>query len=239
MSKRIEVHDNFSKYNIDDWILKQILPENKEKILDLGCGTGKQLFHLISSCPDSEIFGLDLSDDALQKISSSVSDKNSNLKLILGNMDNFDSVLNSEKFNLIISCFALYYSENLPSLIEKIKKYLLPGGRFFICGPIEGNNSELIKFQSEIKASKKRNSPYLMNEVILPEIKNNFKEISSDIFVNPLSFPTPNSLIDYWKSYVLYEPNIEQEFIEKVKLHFSKNKTFVTTKKILGITSFV
>lgn len=154
-------------------------------------------------------------------------------------MDNCDSILDSKKFNLITSCFALYYSENLPSLIQKIKKLLLPGGRFFVCGPIEGNNSELITFQSEIKNSIKRNSPYLMDETILPEIKTHFKEISLDTFVNPLSFPTSTSLIDYWKSYVLYEPSIEQEFIEKVKLHFSKNKTFVTTKKILGITAFV
>ena len=48
---------------------------------------------------------------------------------------------------------------------------------------------------------------------ILPEIKNHFKEFSLDTFANPLSFPSSNSLIDYWKSYVLYEPNIEQEFI--------------------------
>ena len=207
--------------------------------MDLGCGTGKQIFSLLSSCPDSEIFGLDLSQEALKKISLSISDKNNNLKLIFGNMDDCDNLLNSEKFNLITSCFALYYSENLPLLIQKIKKSLLPNGRFFVCGPIEGNNSELITFQSQIKNSIKRNSPYLMSETILPEIKTHFKEFSFDTFVNPLSFPSSNSLIDYWKSYVLYEPNIEQEFIEKVESYFSKNNAFVTTKKILGITAFV
>ena len=78
-----------------------------------------------------------------------------------------------------------------------------------------------------------------MSEQILPELENQFKILSKDIFVNPLSFPSVNSLIDYWKSYALYEPHIEEEFIKKVELHFSKNNTFVTTKKILGVVASI
>ena len=177
-----------------------------------------------------------MSQDALQKISSSISKTKNNVKLILGNMDNLDSLVNSEKFDLVSSCFALYYSKDLPLLIQKIKKVLVPGGRLFVCGPIEGNNTELIKFHSQIPHAKKQNLPFIMSEKILPELKNQFKTISKDIFVNPLSFPSSNSLIDYWKAYALYESHIEEEFIKKVKLHFSKNNVFVTTKKILGVT---
>jgi ubiquinone/menaquinone biosynthesis C-methylase UbiE len=177
-----------------------------------------------------------MSQDALQKISSSISKTKNNVKLILGNMDNLDSLVNSEKFDLVSSCFALYYSKDLPLLIQKIKKVLVPGGRLFVCGPIEGNNIELIKFHSQIPHAKKQNLPFIMSEKILPELKNQFKTISKDIFVNPLSFPSSNSLIDYWKAYALYESHIEEEFIKKVKLHFSKNNVFVTTKKILGVT---
>ena len=63
-----------------------------------------------------------MSQDALEKISSSISKTKNNVKLILGNMDNLDSLVNSEKFDLVSSCFALYYSENIPLLIQKIKK---------------------------------------------------------------------------------------------------------------------
>ncbi len=177
-----------------------------------------------------------MSQDALEKISSSISKTKNNVKLILGNMDNLDSLVNSEKFDLVSSCFALYYSENIPLLIQKIKNILVSGGRFFVCGPIEGNNTELIKFHSQIPHAKKQSLPFIMSEKILPELKNQFKTISKDIFVNPLSFPSSNSLIDYWKSYALYEPHIEEEFIKKVQSHFSKNNAFVTTKKILGVT---
>ena len=124
-------------------------------------------------------------------------------------------------------------------MIQKIKNTLVSGGRFFVCGPIEGNNAELIRFQSQIPHAKKQNPRFIMSEIILPEIINQFKTLSKDIFVNPLSFPSVNSLIDYWKSYSLYEPHIEEEFIKKAELHFSKNNTFVTTKKILGVVASI
>ena len=41
-----------------------------------------------------------MSQDALEKISSSISKTKNNVKLILGNMDNLDSLVNSEKFDL-------------------------------------------------------------------------------------------------------------------------------------------
>ncbi len=180
-----------------------------------------------------------MSSDALKQISSSISKTKNNVKLICGNMDNLDSLVNSEKFDLVSSCFALYYSENIPLLIQKIKNILVSGGRFFVCGPIEGNNTELIKFHSQIPHAKKQNLPFVMSEQILPELENQFKILSKDIFVNPLSFPSVNSLIDYWKSYALYEPHIEEEFIKKAELHFSKNNTFVTNKKILGVVACI
>ena len=37
-------------------------------------------------------------------------------------------------------------------------------------------------------------------------------------FSNPLHFPNPNSLIDYWKSYHLYDPSLEDKFIININI---------------------
>jgi len=133
-------------------------------------------------------------------------------------MDNLPDLLgNTNKFDLIISCFAIYYSKKIPELIATIKRLLNNEGRFFVCGPIQGNNSELIEFHSQILKSPIEHIKFPMTKTILPEIKKKF------------------SMIDYWKSYYLYDQNLEEEFIFKTKNYFKKHTEFISTKKIIGI----
>ena len=77
-----------------------------------------------------------------------------------------------------------------------------------------------------------------MTSTILPEISKNFSTVSKDYFANPTCFPNPNTVIDYWKSYYLYDPSIEEQFTQRIKEHFKKNKEFVTTKQVIGITAY-
>ena len=169
------------------------------------------------------------------------SEKNniSNITLKHGNIDNLDTQIHSDtKFDMILSCFALYYSQNISKTISSIKQLLNSNGKLFVCGPVEGNNIELVKFQSNILESKKKYGPFIMTDTILPEIKKKFSNVILDYFYNPISFPDASSLFNYWKSYILYEPKIEEQFLEKINEYFSKHDKFVTTKKIIGITAY-
>ena len=55
--KRIQTHKNFSKYDINKWILERISFQDNQKLLDIGCGTGEQIKKLIHACPHSNIIG--------------------------------------------------------------------------------------------------------------------------------------------------------------------------------------
>lgn len=238
LETRIETHKQFSTYDINDWILSCVKPKNNEKLLDIGCGIGEQILSFSKFCGSlSEIVAIDASADSLKIVEKKCLEKKiQNLKTIKANMDNLSELLkDSEEFEMIISCFALYYSKKIPNIILTIKKLLNNEGRFFVCGPTEGNNTELIEFHSQILKSSLEPTDFPMNKIILPEIKKNFSKIEEFNFSNPLHFPDPDSLIHYWKSYYLYDQNIEEEFISKTKKYFENHTEFISTKKILGI----
>jgi len=238
LETRIETHKQFSTYDINDWMLSCVKPRKNEKLLDIGCGTGEQILSFSKYCGTfSKILAIDASAESLKKVEKKCAEKKiQKLQTIQANMDDIPKLLkNTDKFDLIISCFALYYSKNIPEIITSIKNLLSIDGRFFVCGPMEGNNAELIEFHSQILKSPIEPNNFPMTRTILPEIKKNFSMIEEFNFSNPLHFPDPDSLIHYWKSYYLYNQNIEEEFISRTKNYFKSHTEFISTKKILGI----
>lgn len=239
---RINAHKQYSKYDINEWIISCVQPRKNEKLLDIGCGTGEQILRLSKFCGSfSEIIALDASDDSLKKVKNlAIENDIQNIIIMKGNMDELQNLLGSKKdFDLVISCFALYYSENIPKIILDVKKILSREDRFFVCGPTSGNNIELIEFQSQIMQSKIKQNKYPMTEYILPEIEKNFSHIKKYYFSNPITFPNYHALVNYWKSYYLYDPKIEEQFITHLKKYFQTNTEFITTKRVLGVIARV
>jgi ubiquinone/menaquinone biosynthesis C-methylase UbiE len=237
LTERINSHKQFSKNDINEWILPHIQLENGTKFLDIGCGTGEQLIRIAKKYPMTHCMGIDISQNSLKHIENFAQKYSiSNIKTKFVDIDNISVGIGDKKFDVIISCFALYYSQNIPKLISSIKQHLNYDGKFFVCGPVEGNNKELVEFQLNIDGTTKKYGPFIMTDTILPEIQKFFSNVALDYFYNPISFPDPSSLFNYWKSYILYEPKIEKQFLEKIKKYFLKHKKFVTTKKVMGIT---
>lgn len=240
LETRIDTHKQYSTNNINDWILSCVSPHKGVQLLDIGCGTGEQLVLFGKTCgPDSFMIGIDESEESLQIAKQKCLENNiQKLKTFRGSMDNLDILLGKlENFDIVISCFALYYSKNIPKLISTIKKILSPKGKFFVCGPVLGNNAELIDFQNQITKSKIKPIPYPITETILPEILKNFSKVSKFYFTNPIRFPDSPSVIKYWEAYYLYDSSIKEDFTLKIEEHFTKHKEFICTKKVLGIVA--
>ena len=98
-----KVYDKFMEVcDYDEWIeilerhIKENNPEGK-KILDLGCGTGKNLLKLSEKY---ECSGLDLSEEMLKR--AKIRLKGKNVPLFLGDMRAFDT---GEKYDIIFSFF--------------------------------------------------------------------------------------------------------------------------------------
>lgn len=95
----------------------------KERILDLGCGTGTLIQHLLKMSPEAEIIGIDTSAEMLkiakQKLSKSI-------ELKLGSADNLPFPNNY--FDLVISTSTFHYLRNPVQALREAKRVLKPNG---------------------------------------------------------------------------------------------------------------
>ncbi|MEK6968496.1 MAG: class I SAM-dependent methyltransferase [Nanoarchaeota archaeon] len=234
LAKRIEVHDKYSKHDIDDWIFGIIKLKNKESVLDVGCGTGKQLIP-ISDKTKGLVIGIDISSESLDLIREKTKGKD-NVKLILSSIEEIHDKLSGHHFDLIISCFAIYYSKNPEETLLQLKALLEEHGRLFLCGPSLENNKELLELHSQIAELPKMHKGFFENFAI-NFLKKNFKKVEVFRFTNPIDFPDVNSLVDYWLSYKIGDKS-KVEVFRKAAISKFKNGKFRTVKEVIGVLAF-
>lgn len=102
------------------------LPANPS-ILDLGCGTGKQLVQLKKHYPDAKITGVDRSehmlDIAREKLGESV-------QLIYSAY--IEELFEENTFDMIVGSYSLTMVEEIPKKLDHIKYHLKPEGTLLV-----------------------------------------------------------------------------------------------------------
>lgn len=111
--------------------MAQLLPDNIESILDIGCGTGLELDCIFSRFKNVEVIGIDISKLMLDKLHSKHGDKN--LTLICDDYFSYD--FGECRFDAVISFETLHHYEYCKkvSLFKKIFKSLKPAGIYLEC----------------------------------------------------------------------------------------------------------
>lgn len=234
LQKRIRTHEKYSKYDINEWILDILKINGNESILDVGCGTGKQLIPLAEKTKGI-VVGVDVNKESLDHIKGAFKGRNRNVKLILSSMEEMHEKLKEfPKFDIIISCFAIYYSKKPEETIIQLKRLLKKGGRFFICGPGINNNKALLDLHSKIGELPRMHKGFFENFAI-PFVKENFGNVRVFKFKNPVTFPDVNSLVEYWLSYSIGDKNKADQFKMIAKNAYKGGKKFTTVKEVIGI----
>lgn len=118
--------DGFSDINQIDMILKYIPAKEHVHILDIGCGNGKMLGYLQKKT-GAYIHGFDYSEQAI-KTAQALFPTNAEFKEgIIGEIDYPD-----EKFEIITSMDSMYFAKDMTAFVAQIKRWLRPGGVFFV-----------------------------------------------------------------------------------------------------------
>ena len=113
--------------------ISKIFKQKKiKKILDLGCGSGRNLFYLLKK--GFELSGIDLAPEGIKQIKQITKNK---VDLKIG--DVFTTLpYKDNSFDAIISVQVLQHSKkrNIKKAISEIKRILKPGGLIFltVCG---------------------------------------------------------------------------------------------------------
>lgn len=119
MERWVSAYEIFPKY----------IPPQVKTILDLGCGTGLELDHIIPAFPEADITGIDLSSVMLNELSS----KFPSVHIIQADYCKYP--FDSNKYDAVISFESLHHllSEQKLRLYSKIKSCLKETGVFINC----------------------------------------------------------------------------------------------------------
>jgi SAM-dependent methyltransferase len=202
LQTRIDIHGKYGGRDIDAWMLDLLKLQKGAKILDVGCGSGKQCFSYHKYLQgEAEIHGGDVNMDLLNQA------RESNAKIgspIHFREVNFNQTFpyDSDQFDLVSCCFAIYYAENMPFTIGEMHRVLKPGGRLFTTGPMPANKK---LFYDIIKEATGKPIPPMpgssrFDSEILSTIRGSFSTVEVHIFENPLTFDAVEPFLAYTRA---------------------------------------
>lgn len=99
---------------------------SNQRALDLGCGNGR-ISEYLSDCSGAHITGLDHIPEAIRQAQQRTAAKSERLTFMVGDINQLE--LPENAFDVILSIDSIYFSENYPDTIEKMKAALKPGGQ--------------------------------------------------------------------------------------------------------------
>ena len=197
---RIDIHEKYGARDIDEWNMEVLQPKPDFRILDVGCGAGKQCF-LYSDNTDRKavITGGDFSEELLGKARAKLAergDENVNFQFLDFNKK---FAFEEDTFDLLSSAFAIYYASDLDFTFGEAHRVLRPGARLFVTGPLPENKQ---MFYDIIKEATGQAIPPMPGSSrfkvdIYQTIEGIFAKTELLTFENPLTFPEVKPFIDY------------------------------------------
>lgn len=254
LATRIDIHQKFGSRDIDQWMLDLLRPVKGSRILDVGCGAGKQLrafYHYLKG--EGEINGGDISKELLaqaEEINSELGNPFSLLELDFNKRFPYED----GRFDLLSCCFAIYYAEDIPFTIHEMHRVLSPGGCLFTTGPMPENKR---LFYEVIKEATGKPIPPMPGSSryrtqILDALRSTFSKVEIHIFENPLVFEGVQPFLDYtraslsedrklWKELFQGEGDFEQvmsEIAEVAQHRLERDSNLIMTKVVGGFVAY-
>jgi ubiquinone/menaquinone biosynthesis C-methylase UbiE len=247
---RIDIHKKYGSRDIDQWMLHLLNPTKGSVILDIGCGAGKQCFLFYKALEgEADITGGDVNPELLEKARQENAKFGNRIKIIDLNF-NQRFPLNDNWYDLVTSCFAIYYSENIPGTISEMHRVIKPGGRLFTTGPMPENKR---LFYDIIHEATHQPIPPMpgssrYSSQIYSAIQQLFSKVELHIFENPLVFEEVDPFLAYtraslsedrrlWKTLIDNAGGFEhvmQEIKKVASRQLSQDGKLVMTKVVGG-----
>jgi ubiquinone/menaquinone biosynthesis C-methylase UbiE len=199
---RIDIHKKYGSRDIDQWILHLLDPQKGSVVLDVGCGSGKQCFLFYKALEgDADITGGDVNPELLEKARQENAKIGNRIKLIDLNF-NQRFPLNDDQYDLLTSCFAIYYSEDIPFTISEMHRVIKPGGRLFTTGPMPENKRlfyDIVYEATRLPIPPMPGSSRYSSQ-IFKAIQERFLKVEVHIFENPLVFENVEPFLAYTRA---------------------------------------
>lgn len=114
-----------------DFTLRQLIPGTGAHILEIACGTGRNLQQIDMRYPGRHLYGLDISSEMLRSARAKLGEQ---AKLAQGDACDFDplDLFGRAKFDCIVMSYCVSMIPHWQSAIQEAVNHLAPGGELHI-----------------------------------------------------------------------------------------------------------
>ncbi len=202
LQTRIDIHQKYGSLDIDAWMLELLQMAKGSRILDVGCGAGKQcqaIFDYLEGA--AEITGGDVSLELLSQARELSDALGGRLGILAFDFDK-PFPFEGSQFDLVSCCFAIYYAQDVHSTVREMHRMLREGGRLFTTGPLPENKK---LFYDIIREATGKPIPPMpgssrYDSEILDAIRSTFSNVEVHTFRNPLRFEAIGPFVDYTRA---------------------------------------
>ncbi|MBN2147126.1 MAG: methyltransferase domain-containing protein [Anaerolineales bacterium] len=214
---RIDIHQKYGGRDIDQWMLELLNVQKGARILDVGCGAGKQCFVFFNALQgDCDITGGDVSTELLAKANQENARTGNRVRFM--ELDfNHRFPLEDNQYDLLSACFTIYYAADIPFTISEMHRVLKPGGRLFTSGPMPENKRlfyEIIKEATDKPIPPMPGSSRYGSH-ILDTLRAQFSQVEVHIFENPLTFEAVEPFLTYTRASLSEDRKLWKGFFEQ------------------------
>ena len=214
--KRIDIHSQYGSKNIDEWMLDIINLEKGMKILDVGCGAGKQCFSYHQFLEgEADITGGDVNLELLSQARMENEKRATGMEFIELDFNKQFPIIDNQ-FDFESCCFAIYYAEDIPYTIQEMHRVLKPGGRLFSSGPMPENKQffyEIIR-EATGKVIPPMPGSSRYSTQIFTAMQATFSKVNVHIFENPLVFDSVEPFLAYTRASLSEDRKLWGSFFE-------------------------
>ena len=132
---------NIAHTKVSKWGFSQFNLTNEQKILDIGCGGGKNISRFLHALPEAKVYGIDYSSESVRKSTklNARAIKEGRSEIIEGNVTAMPYA--DETFDVISAFETIYFWQPIETSFKEVRRVLKTGGRFFII--CEMDNSKI------------------------------------------------------------------------------------------------
>jgi ubiquinone/menaquinone biosynthesis C-methylase UbiE len=216
LATRIDIHNKYGGKDIDRWMLDLLKLRKGMRILDVGCGAGKQCFSYYTELQgEADVTGGDISTELLNQARKENTKYGNKIRFMDLNF-NHRFPLEDDFFDLASCCFAIYYAEDIPFTISEMHRVLRPGGRLFTTGPMPENKQ---LFYDIIRTATGKTIPPMPGSSrycsqILAAVKQLFTDTKVHIFENPLTFTSVEPFVAYTRASLSEDRKLWSSFFQ-------------------------
>lgn len=239
LKRRNSINSKDTLYKFEDWVVKQCKPYPGMRVLELGCGTGKHTFPFANLISPGSILGVDISQEAVTEVNEKAQRNQLNqVSAIKGSFDECINLLCDSKFDLILSCYAIYYAKDMKRVLCDLHSLLNPNGHVFICGYGKRNNQEIYDIINHIISNpheQKKSAGDFIDALNIEEVSKCYNRFDTVRWYNKIQFSKVDDILWWWKNHPSYLPEIYDKVEYALRTHFALKSNFVLTKSILGV----